>query len=107
MWGSTEGRLRVEIRQVWSRLVRYALVYHPHPKMRPKWGLNWLKETFCCRDVRSKLKLSACKLFDEIVDPAALLDDKTIGLPGLEVLTVYKPEHLGTKMENPIIAVAC
>ena len=45
-----------------------------------------------------KAELSACKLFDDIVDPAALLDDKTIDLPGLEVLTVYKPDHLGTKM---------
>ena len=48
----------------------------------------------------SKLKPAACKLFDEIVDLAALLDDKTIGLPGSEMLTVYKPEHLGARMEQ-------
>ena len=35
----------------------------------------------------SRLKLAQCKLFDEIVDPAALLDDKSIRLPGYEMLS--------------------
>ena len=48
----------------------------------------------------SKLVPAPCKLFDEIVDPSALLDDKTIGLPGAEMLTIFKPKHLGVKMDR-------
>ena len=49
----------------------------------------------------AELKLALCKLFDNVVDPAALLVDKSIGLPGTEMLSIYKPEIIGTKQEEP------
>ena len=93
--------------------------YHPPPhppltscvasNMCAKWGEMWKcaqKPTAFCEPWAyyllsgmtlqapphfewASLKLAPCKLFDEIVDPA-LLDDKNIGLPGDEMLSILQ-----------------
>lgn len=80
------GNISPRCRLIWTRLV-------PKHHLDFEWA---------------KLKLAPCELFDEIVDPAALLDDKSIGFCGDEMLSIYKPEVLAVcaddvKHSRPIV----